>query len=350
MAEPSGDRKGSVMIRDLEEIPHYEKGVSLPLFDIDYQSEFEKTWGAKWGSMSSTGRLRKVLVHRPGEEAVHPILTKDPAFFNLPEGLTDLKKMQTQHDNLVSVMKNEGVDVVYLNPSGPLTGTYGVPLRSACYAHEALVIKGGAIIERPACAYKKGYEVYLAKRLVELGCPILGTVRGNGAFEASNLIWLDPEHVVLAISVRTNREGIDQVIPYLKEAGVQDIHVSHLPGYLWSRTWQVGGASGYFHLDMTFGIAADGLGVIYPGGVGYDTIQFLLDHDINLIEVSEKELRNDATNVLPLAPGKVVIPSGSPETSKALREEGVDILEVDLSEFVKGGGGPTCMTLPLIRD
>ena len=300
--------------------------------------------------MSSTGKLRKVLVHRPGEEASHPILAKDPAFFNLPEGLTNLAKMQKQHDEFVRVMKSEGVDVIYLDSKIPLIGAYEVPLRSACYAHEAFVIKGGAIIERPACAYKKGYDVYIAKRLVELGCPILGTIRGKGVFEASNLVWLDSEHVLLAMSLRTNREGIDQVIPYLREAGVQDVHVASLPGYLRSRKWQVGGASGYFHLDMTFGIAAEGLGVIYPGGVGYDTVRHLVENEINLIEVSEEELRNDATNVLPLAPGKLVIPSGSPEASKALRREGVDVLEIDLSEFVKGGGGPTCMTLPLIRD
>jgi N-dimethylarginine dimethylaminohydrolase len=334
----------------LQTIPHYESGISLPLFDIDYDSEFVRTWGQKWGSMSSTGKLRKVLVHRPGEEAAHPILTKDPSFFNLPEGLTDLGKMQKQHDEFVQVMKGEGVDVVYLSPASELFGTYGVPLRSACYTHEALVIKGGAIIERPACAYKKGYEVYLAKRLVELGCPILGTIRGKGVFEASNLIWLDRERAVLATSLRTNIEGIEQLDSYLKEAGVRDVHVAHLPGYLRSRKWQVGGASGYFHLDMTFGIAADGLGVIYPGGVDYDTIEYLKENEVNLIEVSEQELRNDATNVLPLAPGKAIIPSGSPEATRALRKEGVDILEVDLSEFVRGGGGPTCMTLPLIRD
>jgi len=338
------------IIEDLETIPHYELGISLPLFDIDYDSEFVRTWDQKWGSMSSTGRLRKVLVHLPGKEAAHPILAKDPSFFNLPEGLTDLAKMQRQHDEFVQVMKGEGVDVIYLNPTSELIGTYGVPLRSACYTHEALVIKGGAIIERPACAYKKGYEVYLAKRLVELGCPTLGTIRGKGVFEASNLIWLDRERAVLATSLRTNVEGIDQLVPYLKEAGVRNVHVAHLPGYLRSRKWQVGGASGYFHLDMTFGIAADALGVVYPGGVDYETIEYLKENEVNLIEVSEQELRNDATNVLPLAPGKAVIPAGSPETTRALRKEGVDILEVDLSEFVKGGGGPTCMTLPLIRD
>lgn len=338
------------LVEDFRGIPHYEHGTSLPLFDISYEAEFERTWGEKWGAMSSTGKLRKVMVHRPGEEAAHPIFAKDPGFFSLPEGLLDLKKMQEQHDQLAQVLKGEGAEVVYLNPTEPVIGAYGLPIRTACYMHEALVIKGGAIIERPACAFKKGLEVYIAKRLMELGCPILGTIRGKGAFEASNMIWLTPTDVVLATSLRTNQEGIEQVTQYLKEAGVTDIHVSHLPGYLSSRKWQVGGASGYFHLDMTFGIAADGLGVIYPGGVSYDTIQYLKDNEINLIEVSEEELRNDATNVLPLSPGKAVLPAGSPETSKALRKEGVDVLEVDLSEFVKGGGGPTCMTLPLIRD
>ena len=29
---------------------------------------------------------------------------------------------------------------------------------------------------------------------------------------------------------------------------------------------------------------------------------------------------------------------------------GIEVIELDLSEFAKCGGGPTCMTLPLIRD
>ena len=33
-----------------------------------------------------------------------------------------------------------------------------------------------------------------------------------------------------------------------------------------------------------------------------------------------------------------------------LRKRGIEVIELDLSEFAKGGGGPTCLTLPLIRD
>lgn len=338
---------------DLEKIPGYELGIPpKPLCDVDFLDELALNWSENWGAQSSVGKLRKVLVHKPGEETISPIISKDPALFNLPEGMTDLEKLQEQHDKLVEALKGEGVDVVYLEPKTPIIGTYGIPLRSICYTRESVVIKGGAIIERPAPAYKKGLEVFHAKRLMELGCPILYTVHGKGYFESSNLWFIDceGEKVILAVGLRTNMEGLNQIIPLLERAGVQEIHIAHLPGYLKTRKWQVGGASGIFHLDMTFGMADENIGVIFPGGVGYDTIQYLESREINLIEVSEKELRSCAPNIVPLSPGKVIIPSGTPETTKGLRKEGVDCVEVPLSEFAKGGGGPRCLTLDLIRD
>lgn len=333
-------------------VPHYSPGKPpLPLFDIDYDADFERTWGGKWGARSAVGRLRRVMVHRPGAECESPMIAQDPALLNLPEGLLNLELMRKEHDRFVVLLKAEGVAVEYLNPSGEaLIGTYGIPLRSACYTRESVILDGGAIIERPAMAYKRGLERFHYKRLAELGCPVLHTVRGEASFEASNLVYLDPKHAILATSVRTNQAGIEQVMPLLREAGVEEIHMAKLPGYLESREFQVGGASGYFHLDMTFGTAADGLVVLYPGGVDYETIHYLKQKQVNLVEVPETELRNDACNLLPLAPGKVMIPSGNSETTRRLRKEGVDVIEIEFSEFVKGGGGPTCATLPLLRD
>lgn len=335
----------------LEKIPGYQLGKPpRPIFETTYMEELKANWGENWGAQSAVGKLKKVLVHRPSDENMSPLIAQDPALFNLPQGPPDLERMRRQHDNFVDAIKGEGIDVVFLNPKEPLIGTYGIPLRSACYAHESVVINGGAIIERPAPAYKKGLEVFHARRLVELGCPILYTVQGEGCFEASNLWFLDSKTAMIATGLRTNMEAIDQITPILKRAGVEEIHTTHLPGYLEKREWQVGGSSGIFHLDMTFGMADEGLGVLYPGGVDYDTIRFLRERGVSLIEVSEEELRNCAPNIFPLAPGKVVIPSGSDETIRNLRKEGVDVIDVDLSEFVKAGGGPRCMTLPLVRD
>ncbi|MFC1803664.1 arginine deiminase family protein [Thermoproteota archaeon] len=158
------------------------------------------------------------------------------------------------------------------------------------------------------------------------------------------------ERAILAIGVRTNMEELNQIKSILERSSVKEIHIAHLPGYLKMRKWQIGGSSGFFHLDMTFSMADENVGVIYPCRIGYDTIQYLESYEINLIEVPENELRNCAPNILPVSSGKVKIPSRNPETTKELRKEGVDCNEVPLSEFAKGGGGPRCLTLDLIRD
>ena len=335
----------------LRKIPGYEPGKPpKPILDKSFLDELKSTWGEEWGAQSAVGKLKKVLVHRPGDENKSPIIAADPAFFNLPEGLPDLKRMQEEHDRLVEALRSEGVEVIYLNPKEPLIGTYGIPLRSACFMHEAVIVKGGAIIERPAMAYKKGLEVFIAKKLMELGCPILYTVHGKGVFEASNLWFIDEKTAIIATGLRTNIDGAKQVAHILRSVGVEEIHIAHLPGYLETRPTQIGGISGIFHLDMTFGMVDESLAVIYPAGVDYDTILFLKSKEINLIEIPEDELRRCAANVLPLAPGKVIIPAGNRETIRRLREEGVDVIDVELTEFCKAGGGPRCLTLELVRE
>jgi N-dimethylarginine dimethylaminohydrolase len=112
----------------------------------------------------------------------------------------------------------------------------------------------------------------------------------------------------------------------------------------------VGGASGIFHLDMTFGMAYYKIGVLWPGGVGYDTILWLENKGVDLIEVSDEELRACATNLLPIAPKKVIVSALNLKMTAELRKRGIEVIELDLSEFAKAGGGPTCLTAPLIRE
>jgi N-dimethylarginine dimethylaminohydrolase len=55
-------------------------------------------------------------------------------------------------------------------------------------------------------------------------------------------------------------------------------------------------------------------------------------------------------NSFPLEAGRIVAPQGAASTVKALREAGVEVIEVNVSESLKLGAGPDCMTLSLIRD
>jgi N-dimethylarginine dimethylaminohydrolase len=334
----------------VKKIPLYRPGKPpLTFFDSDFMDEIEKTWGRKWGGQSSYSKLRAVVVHRPDQEAIWGDI--DPDFFNLPSGMPDLTRMQAQHDAFVKVLRDHDVEIYPLYAPQPMHGTYDVPLRSATYCHETLMVKGGAIICRCAPAYKRGLEYYQSRTVASLGCPILYTVHGKGFFESSNAVWLDKKSLPLALSQRSNIEGVNQVAGVLREFGVDDVHIVHLPGPLNTRTSQTGGGGGAFHLDMVFGVAAEKIGVIYPQGVGYEFIDYLLHtKKFDLIEIPEEEVNGCPSNFLVLEPGVLVMPAGNPVVTGELRKRGIEVIEVDLGEFTKAGGGPTCLTLPLIRD
>ena len=335
----------------LDQIPGYKKGMPYkPIYETDFCDELEVQWGEEWGLKSAFGKIRKIMVHRPGEEQKDPLINEDPQLFNLPEGVTDLAKLQDQHDKFVEILKAEGIDVVNLEPKEPLIGTFGIPLRSAIFCREAIMARGGVIISRSASAYKKGLEVFQAKRLMELGCPILHTIHRHGVYETSNMVWIDDHSVILATGMRGNVEGRDQVEYILRGLGVDDIHYAQLPGFLAVRTHQTGPSSGMFHLDMCFGMANSKVAVLWPGGVGYDTIKWLENRGVDIIEILDDELHTCAANILVISPNRVIVPAFNLKMSEELKKRNIEVIEVDLSEFAKAGGGPTCMTLTLIRD
>lgn len=70
--------------------------------------------------------------------------------------------------------------------------------------------------------------------------------------------------------------------------------------------------------------------------------------DATAAELS-REQWNDGFNMLALAPGKVVAYSRTPRSNRAMRDAGVEVIEIDGSELGRGRGGPRCMSCPIER-
>lgn len=65
---------------------------------------------------------------------------------------------------------------------------------------------------------------------------------------------------------------------------------------------------------------------------------------------SAREQWNDGSNTLAIAPGSVVTYERNYVSNQLLRENGIEVIEVQSSELVRGRGGPRCMSMPLTRE
>ncbi|MBI2879969.1 MAG: hypothetical protein HYY21_00170 [Candidatus Tectomicrobia bacterium] len=326
---------------DPSRIPGYVKGQppNRDVFGkISYLDELEAIWGRRWGAQSKIGKLRYALVMPPTENEAAPEILEDPVFYGLPDGVPpDLAKMREQYRRLVRALEHNGVELETMEVPEVMMGPY-CRNRMVWAPASAFVIDGGAIVPRYGLApWRKGLEAVIARKLASLGCPILYTVHGNGIMESGgNIFFLDPHHALIGIGPSGNEEGFEQVSHLLRRNGVKEIHRVVFTGDI--------------HLDLVFGLVDAWLALVYPPGLGAETIDYLKGKGIRLIEVSEEEHANSACNVLALEPGKVIMCAGNPQANEALRERGVTVIEVEMGEFVLAGGGPHCAVGCLIRD
>ncbi|MBK5252166.1 MAG: hypothetical protein JJE29_05990 [Peptostreptococcaceae bacterium] len=51
-----------------------------------------------------------------------------------------------------------------------------------------------------------------------------------------------------------------------------------------------------------------------------------------------------------IEPGVVVTYNRNEYSNETLRKRGIEVLEIEGSELVRGRGGPHCMSMPLVRE
>ncbi len=79
-------------------------------------------------------------------------------------------------------------------------------------------------------------------------------------------------------------------------------------------------------------------------------LQFLKTSGMRLVKVTDYERQRRATNVIAIGPRKVVGYGGNARVKRELSQNGVDLIEIEEAELIRGFGGPRCMTMPILRD
>ncbi len=293
-----------------------------------FREDMIKYWG-DWGANSEFGELKAVLLRRPGPE-IEGIT--DPAKIRF-RAIPDPDRAREQHDRLADVYRTHGVQVHYVE-SMPPDKPNGMFCRDLC-----VMTPEGAIVCRPALTIRRGEERYVAEVLARLGVPIVRTINGCGTFEGADLMWVNSTLVFLGLGNRSNLEGCRQVERELRAMGVEEVVYVQIP-------------YGSAHLDGFMNIIDGRTAVCFPWQTPFVAVEALRRRGFRILEVPNvRELRtNMSINFVALAPGVIVMAKGSPEAARMYREAGVEVIEVEVDELMKGWGSIHCMTAPLKRE
>jgi len=286
-----------------------------------HRQELGDLWSA-CGVSTEWEPLRSVLLHRPGAELAE---NGDPDA-RLMLATVDLGRAQAQHDDLARAYGQAGVTVYEVAPSAV------VPPNQMFCADLLFMTPEGVILGRPASSVRAGEERWVARRLADLGIPILRTIRDRGTFEGADAAWLNPHTVLLAQGMRTNADGADQVARLLSELGVTTLHTTLPPGTM--------------HLMGQLRFVNEHCALAWPGRLADNARAALRTHGYEIVEPPDpQELSTGmAMNLVTLAPNHVLLPAGNPHTQRFLEGLGVRCDPLAVDELTKAAGAIGCLT------
>ena len=295
--------------------------------ETGFHSMMKQLYG-DFGVDSEVGRLRSVLMRRPGKE-IEGIT--DPAAVAMKE-IWDVGKVREEHDALAEIYRSNGVEVHYTEAMAP-------HLPNAVYARDlVLMTLEGAIVARPAAGCRIGEEVYAARQLAKLGVPIIKTINGDGIFDGACCLWMDRKTCMLGYGKRCNPSAAAQVEEELRNMGVEHLIKVEIP-------------RGMAHLDSFMAFADLKVALVLKIAAPDTIYRELEEREFNIVDIPDyEEFGRFCQNFVALEPGKIVMPTGCPKTVSALEKAGVECMQLDVSEIMKGNGAIHCMTAFLKRD
>ncbi len=247
----------------------------------------------------------------------------------------DFSTAQAQHKELCRQLKLAGAEVVELPGSADLS-------LDAVYAHDSsFTTDHGLIVLRPGKPNRVAEASPHRRFCAYLGIPVLGDIQPPASVEAGDIVWLDPWTLLVGNGYRTNAAGISQLQALLAPSGVAVI-AAPLP--------YGAGPSSCLHLMSLMSLLDAHTALVDLPWLAVETVELLKALGYRFIEIDSAERDTLACNVLALGNKRLLALEENPQTNQKPRAAGFEVLTFPGSELcINGGGGPTCLTRPLVR-
>ncbi len=290
--------------------------------------------GADSLGLNEYGPLRRVVLRHPraafgGPEAV------EASWRALGFGAApDFARACADYDRFAAILADAGAAIDFL-PAGT-----GLTLDSLYVRDAALVAPGGIVLANMGKAARDGEPEAMGAACRALGLSVAGRITGTGRLEGGDAIWLDQATCAVGQGYRTNAAGIGQLAELLGPE--VEVMVVPLPHYK--------GPDDVFHLMSIVSPLDADLALVHSPLMPVPFRDWLLARGIHLAEVAEDEFETLGCNALALGPRRCLMAEGNPKTRTRLEALGCEVLTYDGAEIsMKGAGGPTCLTRPLVR-
>ena len=287
------------------------------------------------GGQSMVTRLVRVLVCPPAAAGWDdPARAGRAAALGYPSPASPAAAAR-EHEALRRILAEAGAAIADLPPATDHA-------LDAVYAHDAsFMTDRGAVILRMGKEARVPEPARHAAYYRAAGIPILGTVEEPGTVEAGDLVWIDGVTVLAGRGYRTNAEGVGQLRALLAPAGIEVVPAP-LPHFR--------GPECCLHLMSLLSMIDTATSLVDPAWLAVPTLELLRERGIATIPIDEAERDALACNVLALGGRRLVAMEGSPVTHARLRAAGFDVRTFPGAELGRnGGGGPTCLTRPILR-
>lgn len=285
-----------------------------------------------YGAQSEYLPLKKVIMHRPSDEV--NLVTEGNVREFLYRDVVSKEKMQKEHDSYTQFLEENGVEVIFAESS---------LFPNLLFTRDAAsVTKEGALLMRPRFAARASEPLVLKKTFERLHIPVRET---RGYAEGGDLVYVNEDVLMVGYGPRTDFGG---VLSIRECVHVKEVIAVPLPSFR-------------VHLDGALMVLGKDLAIFHPGSLLFpgrvldeDEVvsipQFLRERGFELIEVSDGEVKSFGPNILVVNPSLVVSYWCNERIIKTLEEYSFEVFSLRGEELMKAGGGPHCMTCPVLRE
>jgi N-dimethylarginine dimethylaminohydrolase len=285
---------------------------------------------------SMTGGLERVLVCSPRtagwNRREYAARWRDLGFHHAP----DFEPAQAQHDALCYQLEAAGAEVIELAPALDLS-------LDAVYTHDAsLTTDFGLIVMRPGKSNRASEGPHHGIFCLRFAIPMLAKIVAPGTTEAGDMVWLDAKTLLIGHGYRTNAAGTRQMRDLLAPKGVEVLSAPLPYGP---------GPSACLHLMSLISLLDQQTVLVDLPWLAVETVELLQSRGFKFIEIDPSERETLACNVLALGNNRLLAIEENSNTNTRLRQAGFDVRTFPGRELcINGGGGPTCLTRPLLRS